>query len=144
MDDTGLVHHRSCWGEAMERARQMIQALTRSRSSARPTKARSEHAASDVLRDHAWNEGLVHISDSARPHREDRGRRQEGRPRQVKLLERDERGRLRLSMKALVAKPEVEFATVGAGADQPMAVHQPKAEPAASMRGRRTVRASTV
>ena len=41
---------------------------------------------------------------------------------QVKLLERDERGRLRLSMKALVAKPEGEGQSGGEGGGRPAAM----------------------
>ena len=63
-------------------------------------------------------EGLVHISELKHGRTEKtEDVVKKGDRVKVKLLERDERGRLRLSMKALVAKPEGELAAVGVGVE---------------------------
>jgi polyribonucleotide nucleotidyltransferase len=93
----------------MERARQMVQALT-----AEPVigetyegTVKSTTAFGAFVEIMPGTEGLVHISELKHGRTEktedvvNKGDRVK-----VKLLERDERGRLRLSMKALVPKPE--------------------------------------
>src|SRR4051812_33897212 len=111
VDDTGLVTIAAVGGEAMERARQMIQALT-----AEPVigetyegTVKSTTAFGAFVEIMPGTEGLVHISE----HKHGRTEKTEdvvkkGDRVKVKLLDRDERGRLRLSMKALVPKPEGE------------------------------------
>jgi polyribonucleotide nucleotidyltransferase len=115
VDDAGLVTIAAVGGEAMERARQMVQALT-----AEPVigetyegTVKSTTAFGAFVEIMPGTEGLVHISELKHGRTEktedvvSKGDRVK-----VKLLERDERGRLRLSMKALVPKPEA--ATDGA------------------------------
>src|SRR6185503_9617558 len=87
VDDSGLVTIAAVGGESMERARQMVQALT------------AEPVVGETY------EGLVHISEM----RHERTEKTEdvvkkGDRVKVKLIDRDERGRLRLSMKALVPR----------------------------------------
>ena len=109
VDDSGLVTIAAVGGEAMERARQMVQALT-----AEPVigetyegTVKSTTAFGAFVEIMPGTEGLVHISELKHGRTEktedvvSKGDRVK-----VKLLERDERGRLRLSMKALVPKPE--------------------------------------
>ncbi len=109
VDDAGLVTIAAVGGEAMERARQMVQALT-----AEPIigdtyegTVKSTTAFGAFVEIMPGTEGLVHISELKHGRTEktedvvSKGDRVK-----VKLLERDERGRLRLSMKALVPKPE--------------------------------------
>jgi polyribonucleotide nucleotidyltransferase len=111
VDDTGLVTVAAVGGEAMERARQMIQALT-----AEPVigetyegNVKSTTAFGAFVEIMPGTEGLVHISElkHGRTEKTEDVVKKGDRVR-VKLLDRDERGRLRLSMKALVAKPEGE------------------------------------
>jgi polyribonucleotide nucleotidyltransferase len=126
VDDTGLVTIAAVGGEAMERARQMIQALT-----AEPIigdtyegTVKSTTAFGAFVEIMPGTEGLVHISELKHGRTEKtEDVVKKGDRVKVKLLERDERGRLRLSMKALVPKPEGEsssgsgeghFAGVGA------------------------------
>jgi polyribonucleotide nucleotidyltransferase len=117
VDDSGLVTIAAVGGEAMERARQMVQALT-----AEPVigetyegTVKSTTAFGAFVEIMPGTEGLVHISELKHGRTEktedvvSKGDRVK-----VKLLERDERGRLRLSMKALVPKPEA-----GDGASTP-------------------------
>ncbi len=111
VDDSGLVTIAAVGGEAMERARQMIQALT-----AEPVigetyegTVKSTTAFGAFVEIMPGTEGLVHISELKHGRTEKtEDVVKKGDRVQVKLLERDERGRLRLSMKALVAKPEGE------------------------------------
>jgi polyribonucleotide nucleotidyltransferase len=111
VDDTGLVTIAAVGGEPMERARQMVQALT-----AEPVigetyegTVKSTTAFGAFVEIMPGTEGLVHISELKHGRTEktedvvNKGDRVK-----VKLLERDERGRLRLSMKALVPKPEAQ------------------------------------
>jgi polyribonucleotide nucleotidyltransferase len=116
VDDSGLVTIAAVGGEAMERARQMIQALT-----AEPVigetyegTVKSTTAFGAFVEIMPGTEGLVHISELKHGRTEKtEDVVKKGDRVKVKLLERDERGRLRLSMKALVAKPEGE---AGSGA----------------------------
>src|SRR6266852_2610653 len=109
VDDTGLVTIAAVGGEAMERARQMIQALT-----AEPIigdtyegTVKSTTAFGAFVEIMPGTEGLVHISELKHGRTEKtEDVVKKGDRVKVKLLERDERGRLRLSMKALVPKPE--------------------------------------
>jgi polyribonucleotide nucleotidyltransferase len=111
VDDTGLVTIAAVGGEAMERARQMIQALT-----AEPIigetyegNVKSTTAFGAFVEIMPGTEGLVHISELKHGRTEKtEDVVKKGDRVKVKLLERDERGRLRLSMKALVPKPEGE------------------------------------
>jgi polyribonucleotide nucleotidyltransferase len=109
VDDAGLVTIAAVGGEAMERARQMVQALT-----AEPVigetyegTVKSTTAFGAFVEIMPGTEGLVHISElkHGRTERTEDVVKKGDRVK-VKLLERDERGRLRLSMKALLPKPE--------------------------------------
>ncbi|HEX9248309.1 MAG TPA: polyribonucleotide nucleotidyltransferase [Gemmatimonadaceae bacterium] len=111
VDDTGLVTIAAVGGEAMERARQMIQALT-----AEPIigeiyegTVKSTTAFGAFVEIMPGTEGLVHISELKHGRTEKtEDVVKKGDRVKVKLLERDERGRLRLSMKALSPKAEGE------------------------------------
>ncbi len=116
VDDTGLVTIAAVGGEAMERARQMIQALT-----AEPVigetyegNVKSTTAFGAFVEIMPGTEGLVHISElkHGRTEKTEDVVKKGDRVR-VKLLDRDERGRLRLSMKALLPKPEGESSSGG-------------------------------
>jgi polyribonucleotide nucleotidyltransferase len=109
VDDSGLVTIAAVGGEAMERARQMVQALT-----AEPVigetyegTVKSTTAFGAFVEVMPGTEGLVHISElkHGRTEKTEDVVKKGDRVR-VKLLERDERGRLRLSMKALIPRPE--------------------------------------
>ena len=116
VDDTGLVTIAAVGGEAMERARQMIQALT-----AEPIigeiyegTVKSTTAFGAFVEIMPGTEGLVHISELKHGRTEKtEDVVKKGDRVKVKLLERDERGRLRLSMKALTSKPEGESSSGG-------------------------------
>jgi polyribonucleotide nucleotidyltransferase len=118
VDDTGLVTIAAVGGEAMERARQMIQALT-----AEPVigetyegTVKSTTAFGAFVEIMPGTEGLVHISELKHGRTEKtEDVVKKGDRVKVKLLERDERGRLRLSMKALTPKPEGESSSSGEG-----------------------------
>src|SRR6185436_4116652 len=109
VDDNGVVTIAAVGGEAMERARQMVKAIT-----AEPIvgeiyegTVKSTTAFGAFVEIIPGTEGLLHISEL----RHSRTERTEdvvkkGDRVKVKLIERDERGRLRLSMKALQPKPE--------------------------------------
>ncbi|HYS69838.1 MAG TPA: polyribonucleotide nucleotidyltransferase [Gemmatimonadaceae bacterium] len=111
VDDTGLVTIAAVGGEAMERARQMIQALT-----AEPVigetyegTVKSTTAFGAFVEIMPGTEGLVHISELKHGRTEKtEDVVKKGDRVKVKLLDRDERGRLRLSMKALTPKAEGE------------------------------------
>src|SRR5256885_3566773 len=111
VEDTGLVTIAAVGGEAMERARQMIQSIT-----AEPVigetyegTVKSTTAFGAFVEIMPGTEGLVHISElkHGRTEKTEDVVKKGDRVR-VKLLDRDERGRLRLSMKALTPKPEGE------------------------------------
>ena len=109
MDDTGLVTIAAVGGEAMERARQMIKALTVEPEIGAEYEGtvKSTTAFGAFVEILPGTEGLVHISELAHG-RTDKTEDvvKKGDRVRVKLIDRDERGRLRLSMKALVPKPE--------------------------------------
>ena len=118
VDDSGLVTIAAVGGEAMERARQMIQALT-----AEPIigetyegTVKSTTAFGAFVEIMPGTEGLVHISELKHGRTEKtEDVVKKGDRVKVKLLERDERGRLRLSMKALTSRPEGESQSSGSG-----------------------------
>jgi len=109
VDDTGLVTIAAVGGESMERARQMVQSLT-----AEPVVGETYEGVVKTTTPFGafveimpGTEGLVHISEM----RHERTEKTEdvakkGDRVRVKLIDRDERGRLRLSMKALLPRPE--------------------------------------
>ena len=109
VDDSGLVTIAAVGGEAMERARQMVQAIT-----AEPIvgdtyegTVKSVTAFGAFIEIMPGTEALLHVSEM----RHTRVEKPEdvvkkGDRVTVKLVDRDERGRLRLSMKALLPKPE--------------------------------------
>jgi polyribonucleotide nucleotidyltransferase len=109
VDDNGVVTIAAVGGDAMERARQMVQAIT-----AEPIvgeiyegTVKSTTAFGAFIEILPGTEGLLHISElkhSRTERTEDVVKK--GDRVKVKLIERDERGRLRLSMKALQPKPE--------------------------------------
>jgi polyribonucleotide nucleotidyltransferase len=111
VDDTGVVTIAAVGGEAMERAREMIRALT-----AEPVigetyegNVKSTTAFGAFVEIMPGTEGLVHISELKHGRTEKtEDVVKKGDRVKVTLLERDERGRLRLSMKALQEKPEGE------------------------------------
>ena len=109
VDDTGLVTIAAVGGEAMERARQMVRAIT-----AEPVvgdvyegTVKSTTAFGAFIEIMPGTEALLHISEM-RHGRVDKTEdvMKKGDRVKVKLIDRDERGRLRLSMKALEPKPE--------------------------------------
>src|SRR5215203_4344333 len=109
VDDTGLVTIAAVGGESMERARSMVQAIT-----AEPIVGDTyEGTVKSITAFGAFVEimpgtvALLHISEL----RHGRTEKTEdvvkkGDRVKVKLIDRDERGRLRLSMKALLPRPE--------------------------------------
>jgi polyribonucleotide nucleotidyltransferase len=124
VDDTGLVTIAAVGGESMERARQMVQALT-----AEPIVGDTYEGTVKTTTPFGafveimpGTEGLVHISEM----RHERTEKTEdvvkkGDRVKVKLIDRDERGRLRLSMKALTPRPEgmPEPESNGGGGERP-------------------------
>jgi polyribonucleotide nucleotidyltransferase len=109
VDDNGVVTIAAVGGEAMERARQMVQAIT-----AEPVvgdiyegPVKSVTAFGAFIEIMPGTEGLLHISEMqhGRTERTEDVVKKGDRVK-VKLIERDERGRLRLSRKALMPKPE--------------------------------------
>ena len=109
VDDSGLVTIAAVGGESMDRARQMVMAIT-----AEPIVGETyEGTVKTVTAFGAFieiipgSEGLLHVSEM----RHTRVEKPEdvvkkGDRVTVKLIDRDERGRLRLSMKALLPRPE--------------------------------------
>ncbi|HWJ23332.1 MAG TPA: polyribonucleotide nucleotidyltransferase, partial [Gemmatimonadaceae bacterium] len=109
VDDTGTVTIAAVGGEAMERARQMVRAIT-----AEPIvgdtyegTVKSTTAFGAFVEIMPGTEALLHISEMrhARVEKTEDVVKKGDRVK-VKLIDRDERGRLRLSMKALLPKPE--------------------------------------
>ena len=116
VDDSGTVTIAAVGGEAMERARQMVAAIT-----AEPEvgaiyegTVKSTTTFGAFIEIMPGTEALLHISEM----RHGRTEKTEdvvkkGDHVKVKLIDRDERGRLRLSMKALTPKPEAPPAAEG-------------------------------
>ena len=121
VDDSGLVTIAAVGGEAMERARQMVQAIT-----AEPIvgdtyigTVKSVTAFGAFVEIMPGTEALLHVSEM----RHTRVEKPEdvvkkGEQVTVKLVDRDERGRLRLSMKALLPKPEGSAAAPAGGSGE--------------------------
>ena len=108
VDDTGLVTIAAVGGESMERARQMVQAITAEpvvgETYEGPVKSTTAFGAFVEIM--PGTEGLVHISELQHGRTEKtEDVVKKGDRVKVKLIDRDERGRLRLSMKALTPKP---------------------------------------
>jgi polyribonucleotide nucleotidyltransferase len=109
VDDNGVVTIAAVGGEAMERARQMVQAITAEPVVGEvyegPVKSTTPFGA--FIEIMPGTEGLLHISEMqwGRTEKTEDVVKKGDRVK-VKLIERDERGRLRLSRKALLAKPE--------------------------------------
>ncbi len=109
VDDSGRVTIAAVGGEALERAKAMVKALT-----AEPVigetyegTVKSTTAFGAFVEIMPGTEGLVHISELKHGRTEKtEDVVKKGDRVKVKLLDRDERGRLRLSMKALLPKPE--------------------------------------
>ncbi|MES3032926.1 MAG: polyribonucleotide nucleotidyltransferase [Gemmatimonadota bacterium] len=109
VDDSGLVTIAAVGGEAMERAKQMVKAIT-----AEPVvgdtyegTVKSITAFGAFVEIMPGTEALLHVSE-IKWERVDKTEDvlKKGERVTVKLVDRDERGRLRLSMKALLPKPE--------------------------------------
>jgi len=109
VDDSGLVTIAAVGGEAMERARQMVQAITAEPEIGATYEGtvKSTTAFGAFVEIMPGTEGLVHISElkHGRTEKTEDVVKKGDRVR-VKVLDRDERGRLRLSMKALESAPE--------------------------------------
>ncbi|HEX6600864.1 MAG TPA: polyribonucleotide nucleotidyltransferase [Gemmatimonadaceae bacterium] len=109
VDDTGLVTIAAVGGDAMQRARQMVQAITAEPEIGATYEGtvKTTTAFGAFVEIMPGTEGLVHISE-LKHGRTDKTEDvvNKGDRVTVKLLDRDERGRLRLSMKALQPKPE--------------------------------------
>jgi polyribonucleotide nucleotidyltransferase len=135
VDDTGLVTIAAVGGDAMQRARQMVQALT-----AEPVvgqtyegTVKSTTAFGAFIEIMPGTEALLHISE-LRWGRTDKTEDvvKKGDRVTVKLIDRDDRGRLRLSMKALQPRPEGESEAGGnGGGREPREPRGPR-EPAAA------------
>jgi polyribonucleotide nucleotidyltransferase len=118
VDDSGRVTIAAVGAEALERARAMVKALT-----AEPVigeiyegTVKSTTAFGAFVEIMPGTEGLVHISELKHGRTEKtEDVVKKGDRVKVKLLDRDERGRLRLSMKALLPKPEGTAEDAGNG-----------------------------
>ena len=124
VDDSGTVTIAAVGGEAMERARQMVQAITQEPivGDVYEGLVKSTTAFGAFVEILPGTEALLHISEM----RHGRTEKTEdvvkkGDRIKVKLIDRDERGRLRLSMKALQPKPEGD-----AGGDGPANGSEPR------------------
>jgi polyribonucleotide nucleotidyltransferase len=118
VDDSGVVTIAAVGGDAMRRAREMVEQIT-----AEPVVGetyegvvKSTTAFGAFIEIMPGTEGLLHISEM----RHSRVEKTEdvvkkGDHVKVKLIERDERGKMRLSMKALLPRPEGAEATEGDG-----------------------------
>jgi polyribonucleotide nucleotidyltransferase len=127
VDDSGTVTIAAVGGEAMERARQMVQAITQEPivGDVYEGLVKSTTAFGAFVEILPGTEALLHISEM----RHGRTEKTEdvvkkGDRIKVKLIDRDERGRLRLSMKALQPKPEGGEA----GGDGPANGSEPRRE----------------
>src|SRR5690349_23618455 len=109
VDDTGTVTIAAVGGDAMERAKSMVMAITAEPVVGEiyegPVKSTTPFGA--FIEIMPGTEGLFHISEMqhGRTEKTEDVVKKGDRVR-VKLIERDERGRLRLSRKALLPKPE--------------------------------------
>ncbi|MEX0908823.1 MAG: polyribonucleotide nucleotidyltransferase, partial [Gemmatimonadaceae bacterium] len=124
VDDTGLVTIAAVGGESMQRAKEMVEQVT-----AEPIvgeiyegEVKSTTAFGAFIEIMPGTEGLLHISEiqHGRTERvEDVLKR--GDVVRVKLIERDERGKMRLSRKALLEKPEGAAGSEGGGGEGELA-----------------------
>jgi polyribonucleotide nucleotidyltransferase len=109
VDDSGLVTIAAVGGESMDRARQMVMAIT-----AEPIvgdtyegTVKTVTAFGAFIEIMPGSEGLLHVSEMKHTRVEKpEDVVKKGDRVTVKLIDRDERGRLRLSMKALIPRPE--------------------------------------
>ena len=122
VDDSGTVTIAAVGGDAMERARQMVQAITQEPVVGEVYEGlvKSTTAFGAFVEILPGTEALLHISEM----RHGRTEKTEdvvkkGDRVKVKLIDRDERGRLRLSMKALQPKPEGEAGEGGGNGSEP-------------------------
>ena len=109
VEDTGLVTIAAVGGESMEKARAMVQALTKEPEIGATYDAvvKSTTPFGAFVEILPGTEGLVHISELQHGRTEKtEDVVKKGDMVRVKLIDKDERGRLRLSMKALIPKPE--------------------------------------
>ena len=118
VDDTGLVTIAAVGQDSMERAKQMVQAITVEPEVGAtyegPVKSTTAFGAFVEIM--PGTEGLVHISELQHGRTEKtEDVVKKGDRVKVKVIDRDERGRLRLSMKALLPKPGSD----GAAAAEP-------------------------
>ena len=109
VDDNGVVTIAAVGAEAMERAKQMVAALTVEAEigAIYEGTVKNTTAFGAFVEIMPGTEGLVHISELAwgrTEKTEDVVKR--GDQVRVKVIDRDERGKMRLSMKALIPKPE--------------------------------------
>ncbi|HYV99080.1 MAG TPA: polyribonucleotide nucleotidyltransferase [Gemmatimonadaceae bacterium] len=122
VEDDGVVTIAAVGGESMEKARQMVQAIT-----AEPVvgevyegTVKSTTAFGAFVEIMPGTEALVHISELQHGRVEKtEDVIKKGDKVRVKLIDRDERGRLRLSMKALIPKPEGAAAGPETGNGEP-------------------------
>jgi polyribonucleotide nucleotidyltransferase len=131
VEDSGLVTIAAVGGEAMERARQMVRAIT-----AEPVvgetyegTVKSTTAFGAFVEIMPGTEALLHISEM----RHGRVEKTEdvvkkGDRVKVKLIDRDERGRLRLSMKALEPAPEGAAGGGEGNGERPRGERQPRGD----------------
>ncbi|MGQ0643856.1 MAG: polyribonucleotide nucleotidyltransferase [Gemmatimonadaceae bacterium] len=121
VDDNGVVTIAAVGGEAMEKARARVQELT-----AEPVVGdtyegvvKSTTAFGAFIEIMPGTEGLLHISEMqhGRTERTEDVVKKGDRVK-VKLIERDDRGKMRLSMKALLPKPAGEEGSLGAGGEE--------------------------
>ncbi|HKT06910.1 MAG TPA: polyribonucleotide nucleotidyltransferase, partial [Gemmatimonadaceae bacterium] len=108
VEDTGLVTIAAVGGESMEKARAMVQALTKEPEIGATYDAvvKSTTPFGAFVEILPGTEGLVHISELQHGRTEKtEDVVKKGDMVRVKLIDKDERGRLRLSMKALIPKP---------------------------------------
>ena len=113
VDDTGLVTIAAVGADSMQRAKQMVQAITVEPEVGAtyegPVKSTTAFGAFVEIM--PGTEGLVHISELQHGRTEKtEDVVKKGDRVKVKVIERDERGRLRLSMKALLPKPGADGA----------------------------------
>jgi polyribonucleotide nucleotidyltransferase len=122
VNDEGIVTIAAVGGEAMERAKQMVKAITQEPEIGGTYEGTVKSttpfgAFVEIL---PGTEGLVHISELQHGRTEKtEDVVKKGDRMTVKLIDRDERGRLRLSRKALMPKPEgMEEGGNGAGGER--------------------------
>jgi polyribonucleotide nucleotidyltransferase len=140
VDDSGMVTIAAVGGEAMERARQMVQAITAEPEIGATYEGtvKSTTAFGAFVEIMPGTEGLVHISElkHGRTEKTEDVVKKGDRVR-VKVLDRDERGRLRLSMKALETPPEGSSASERAPRQESSAAAEGDGQPEGGERSER-------